>query len=97
MAHLGAAVQTQDFEARGVDERTRYQLRSATYGTDAAHRPWRAWTRKSAPGTRKLDDYAAAKAQAHDPAEMQALRERLFTPQEQLRLEAALALRQSQR
>lgn len=35
--------------------------------------------------------------QAHDPGQMQALRERLFTPQEQLRLEAALALRQSQR
>ena len=49
----------------------------------------RAWNQK-------LDDYAAAKAQAHDPGQMQALRERLFTPQEQLRLEAALALRQSQ-
>ena len=96
VAHLGAAVQTQDFEARGVDDRTRYQLRSATYGTDAAQalarldHEERAWNQK-------LDDYAAAKAQAHDPGQMQALRERLFTPQEQLRLEAALALRQSQR
>ena len=36
VAHLGAAVQAQDFEARGVDDRTRYQLRSTTYGTDAA-------------------------------------------------------------
>lgn len=95
VAHLGAAVQTQDFEARGVDDRTRYQLRSATYGTDAAQalarldHEERAWNQK-------LDDYAAAKAQAHDPGQMQALRERLFTPQEQLRLEAALALRQSQ-
>lgn len=94
MAHLGAAAQTQDFEARSVDERTRYQLRSATYGTDAAQalarldHEERAWNQK-------LDDYAAAKA--HDPGQMQALRERLFTPQEQLRLEAALALRQSQR
>lgn len=94
VAHLGAAVQTQDFEARGVDDRTRYQLRSATYGTDAAKalarldHEERAWNQK-------LDDYAAAKA--HDPGQMQALRERLFTPQEQLRLEAALALRQSQR
>lgn len=96
MAHLGAAAQTQDFEARSVDERTRYQLRSATYGTNAAQalarldQEERAWNQK-------LDDYAAAKAQAHDPSQMQALRERLFTPQEQLRLEAALALRQSQR
>ena len=96
MAHLGAAVQTQDFEARGVDDRTRYQLRSTTYGTDAAQalarldQEERAWNQK-------LDDYAAAKAQAHDPGQMQALRERLFTPQEQLRLEAALTLRQSQR
>ena len=94
VAHLGAAVQAQDFETRGVDERTRYQLRSATYGTDAAQalarldHEERAWNQK-------LDDYAAAKA--HDPGQMQALRERLFTPQEQLRLEAALALRQSQR
>lgn len=96
VAHLGAAAQTQDFETRGVDERTRYQLRSATYGTDAAQalarldHEERAWNQK-------LDDYAAAMAQAHDPSQMQALRERLFTPQEQLRLEAALALRQSQR
>lgn len=96
VAHLGAAAQTQDFETRGVDDRTRYQLRSATYGTDAAQalarldQEERAWNQK-------LDDYAAAKAQAHDPGQMQALRERLFTPQEQLRLEAALALRQSQR
>ena len=96
VAHLGAAVQTQGFEARGVDDRTRYQLRSATYGTDAAQalarldQEERAWNQK-------LDDYAAAMAQAHDPGQMQALRERLFTPQEQLRLEAALALRQSQR
>ena len=96
VAHLGAAVQTQDFEARGVDDRTRYQLRSTTYGTDAAQalarldHEERVWNQK-------LDDYAAAKAQAHDPGQMQALRERLFTPQEQLRLEAALALRQSQR
>ena len=56
MAHLGAAVQTQDFEARGVDDRTRYQLRSATYGTDAAQalarldQEERAWNQK-------LDDY----------------------------------------
>ena len=50
-AHLGAAVQTQDFEARGVDDRTRYQLRSAT-PAPTPHRPWRAWTRKSAPGTK---------------------------------------------
>ena len=95
VAHLGAAAQTQDFETRGVDDRTRYQLRSTTYGTDAAQalarldQEERAWNQK-------LDDYAAAKAQAHDPGQMQALRERLFTPQEQLRLEAALALRQSQ-
>ena len=94
VAHLGAAAQTQDFETRGVDDRTRYQLRSATYGTDAAQalarldQEERAWNQK-------LDDYAAA--MAHDPGQMQALRERLFTPQEQLRLEAALALRQSQR
>lgn len=96
VAHLGAAAQTQDFETRGVDDRTRYQLRSATYGTDAAKalarldQEERAWNQK-------LDDYAAAMTQAHDPGQMQALRERLFTPQEQLRLEAALALRQSQR
>ncbi|MFX8512347.1 lipase secretion chaperone, partial [Acinetobacter baumannii] len=69
VAHLGAAVQTQDFEARGVDDRTRYQLRSATYGTDAAQalarldHEERAWNQK-------LDDYAAAKAQAHDPSQM---------------------------
>ena len=94
VAHLGAAAQTQDFETRGVDDRIRYQLRSATYGTDAAQalarldQEERAWNQK-------LDDYAAA--MAHDPGQMQALRERLFTPQEQLRLEAALALRQSQR
>ncbi|PZP56589.1 MAG: lipase chaperone, partial [Micavibrio aeruginosavorus] len=57
------SVTTQDFEARGVDDRTRYQLRSTTYGTDAAQalarldHEERAWNQK-------LDDYAAAKAQA---------------------------------
>lgn len=96
VAHLGAAAQTQDFDARGVDERTRYQLRSATYGTDAAQalarldQEERAWNQK-------LDDYHAAKGQTADPAQLQALRDQLFTPQEQMRVEAALALRQAGR
>jgi len=84
--------QTAAFNAAGTDERTRFAQRSARFGEDAAQRlaqldaqdrDWNA----------RLDDYARAQASQTDANALAQLRERSFTPQEQLRLDAALALR----
>lgn len=84
--------QTAAFNAAGTDDRTRFAQRSARFGEDAAQRlaqldaqdrDWNA----------RLDDYARAQASQTDANALAQLRERSFTPQEQLRLDAALALR----
>lgn len=84
--------QTAAFNAAGTDDHTRFAQRSARFGEDAAQRlaqldaqdrDWNA----------RLDDYARAQANQTDANALAQLRERSFTPQEQLRLDAALALR----
>ena len=84
--------QTAAFNAAGTDDRTRFTERSARFGDDAAQRlaqldaqdrDWNA----------RLDDYARAQASQTDATGLARLRDSSFTPQEQLRLEAALALR----
>jgi lipase chaperone LimK len=93
--HMAVARQTQDFDAQGIDERARYATRSAQYGDEAAHalaqldRDEKNWQGR-------LDQYRQAQAQTRDAAALQQVRGQLFTPEEQLRLPAALALRQQQ-
>lgn len=92
LVQIEVAAQTEDFNARGVDTRSRYAERSKRYGDDAARRlaqtdvedqQWNA----------RLDDYAQMLAAHVSPEQLAQWRARNFTQQEQLRLDAALALR----
>jgi lipase chaperone LimK len=92
VAHEGVAQQTAAFNAQGVDERTRYTQRSAQYGPEAAQRLARL-DREQGDWNARLDQYQQALASTQDPARLQPLRAQLFSPEEQLRLDAALAAR----
>jgi len=92
VAHEGVAQQTAAFNAQGVDERTRHAQRSAQYGPEAAQRLAQL-DREQGDWNARLDQYQQALASTQDPARLQPLRAQLFSPEEQLRLDAALAAR----
>jgi len=92
VAHLGVAAQTAAFDARGVGERERYTQRQAQYG-EAAAQQLAQLDRQEQDWQRRLDDYAGAQARKMQPADLQQLRQQLFSAEEQLRIEAALAVR----
>lgn len=92
VAHVGVAEQTAAFNAQAVDERTRHAQRSAQYGEEAAQRLAQL-DRQESEWQSRLDQYQQARDASPDPARLQQLRAQLFSPQEQLRLDAALALR----
>ncbi|WCM89134.1 lipase secretion chaperone [Acidovorax sp. NCPPB 3576] len=91
-AHVGVARQTAAFDAQGMDATARFTARSAQYGAEAAQRlaqvdlQDRQWQGR-------LDQYQAAMGAGTSAAGLAQLRSELFTPQEQLRLDGALALR----
>ena len=91
-SHINVASQTAGFDAQGTTANERHAQRRAQYGDDAAtqlgqldreERDWQA----------RLGDYAAAQARKASPEQLQLLRQQLFSQQEQLRVEAALAAR----
>ena len=90
VAQVAVAAQTTAFEAAGVGDPDRYAQRRAQYG-DAAAAQLAQLDREERDWQSRLDAYAAGKAA--NPGAEQVLREQLFSPQEQLRIEAALALR----
>ncbi|PVY58085.1 MULTISPECIES: lipase secretion chaperone [unclassified Simplicispira] len=92
VAHEGVAQQTAAFNAQGVDERTRHAQRSAEYGPEAAQRLAQL-DREQGDWNARLDQYQQAMASTQDPTRLAPLRSRLFSPEEQLRVEAALAAR----
>lgn len=92
VAHEGVAQQTAAFNAQGVDERTRHAQRSADYGPQAALRLAQL-DRENSDWNSRLDQYQQALAHAQDAASLEPLRSRLFSSEEQLRVEAALAAR----
>lgn len=92
VAHVGVAEQTAHFNAQGTDSATRYAQRSTAYGAQAADRLAQL-DREERDWNTKLDQYQQALQQGADSQRTQQLRGQLFTPEEQLRLEAALALR----
>lgn len=92
MAHEAVAAQTAAFDTAAVGEHERYRQRSASLGAAAAQR-LAELDREEADWQARLARYSAAQS-AHMPADqLEALRQQLFTPQEQLRLDGALALR----
>jgi lipase chaperone LimK len=90
--HLNAAAQTAAFNAQNTDERTRHAARSAQYGETAAH-AMAQLDREEQHWQQRLDQYSQAQTQQGDGAALQQLRQQLFSPEEQQRIEAALALR----
>lgn len=92
VAHVGVAQQTAAFHAQGVDDTTRHALRSAQHGEEAARRLARL-DLEERDWNARLDRYQQAQRSTPDAARLQQLRTQLFSPEEQLRIEAALALR----
>ncbi|MDP2771740.1 MAG: lipase secretion chaperone [Giesbergeria sp.] len=92
VAHEGVAQQTATFNAQGVDERTRHAQRSAQYGPEAAQRLAQL-DREQGDWNARLDQYQQAVASTQDPTRLASLRSQLFSSEEQLRVEAALAVR----
>ena len=90
--HMTAAAQTAAFNASNADERTRYAARSAQYGPAAAQ-AMAQLDREEQHWNQRLDQYSQARAQQGEGPGLQQLRQQLFSPEEQQRIDAALALR----
>lgn len=90
--HQAVAAESAAFDAQGMGEHERYQRRRAAYG-DAAARQLAQLDREEAHWQGRLAQYAAARSGSAGPQQLEALRQQLFTPEEQMRLDAALALR----
>ena len=86
-AQLGVAEQTAALEARGASPQERFAERSQQYGYEAAQR-LATLDRQEQDWQSRLSHYAAA-----DEATRAQLQAQLFTPQEALRLQAALEVR----
>ncbi len=90
------ASQTARFDAEGTDERSRWSARSAQFGEGAATR-LAALDAQDREWNQRLDVYLRAQqAQAGDEA-LRQLRAQIFSPEESLRLNAALAIRSADR
>lgn len=96
MQGQAAVEQTAAYEAQGTDTGRRFNERKAQWGTAAAERLAQLDDEQAAWNAR-LDRYADAERRQQagqlSASELAALRSQLFTPQEQLRLSGALALR----
>jgi lipase chaperone LimK len=93
LAHEAVAAQTADFESQHASPQERYAQRRAQHGDDAALQLAQLDTEERDWQTR-LDQYASAKASSASPAQLEQLERQLFSANEQLRLEAALTIRQ---
>ena len=91
-AHINVASQTAGFDAQGTTANERYAQRRAQYGDIAATRLGQL-DREESDWQARLNDYAGAQARKASPEQLQLLRQQLFSQQEQLRVEAALAAR----
>ncbi|SDE28560.1 Lipase chaperone LimK [Paracidovorax valerianellae] len=92
VAHAGVAQQSAAFDAQGTNASTRFTARSAQYGAEAAQRLAQLDAQEQQWQLR-LGQYQAAVGSAATETRLAQLRDEIFTPQEQLRLNAALALR----
>lgn len=90
--HMAATAQTAAFNASNADERTRYAARSAQYGPAAAQ-AMAQLDREEQHWNQRLDQYSQARTQQGEGPGLLQLRQQLFSPEEQQRIDAALALR----
>lgn len=93
VAHAAVAAQTATFDAAQVSEHQRFAQRSAHYGEATAQRLAQL-DRDERDWQWRLDMYAAAAGRNPAAQDLQQLRQQLFTTEEQMRIEAALALRE---
>lgn len=102
VAHLGVQSQTAAFESAGASAPERFAQRSAQYGTEVATRLSQLDT-DNLQWQNSLDQYAQAQAGlglgGSSPTTEQSqalvqLRQKLFTPEQQLRVEAGLLVRE---
>ena len=91
-AHINVASQTAGFDAQGTTANERYAQRRAQYGNVAATQLGQL-DREEGDWQARLNGYAGAQARKASPEQLQLLRQQLFSQQEQLRVEAALAAR----
>ncbi len=91
--HVDVAAQTAAFDAQGVDPLTRQQQRATLYGQAASER-LALLDAQEAQWQSRLATYAAAQSRQAGAAELAQLRAQLFSPEEGLRVEAALRMRQ---
>ena len=89
---MAAAAQTAAFNASNADERTRYAARSAQYGPAAAQ-AMAQLDRDEQHWNQRLDQYSQARTQQGEGPGLQQLRQQPLSPEEQQRIDAALALR----
>ncbi len=92
-AHMSVAAQTAALEASGASDIERFNQRRTQYG-DAAATQLAQLDREETDWQARLNNYASAQAKKASPDQLQQLSQQLFSAQEQLRVEAALAARQ---
>lgn len=92
--HLAVAAQTESLDAQGAGDSERYRQRRAIHGDEAAQR-LATLDQETRDWQARLAQYEAARANL-GTAELDILRQRLFSAQEQMRLDGALALRAQQ-
>lgn len=92
IAHMAVATQTAAFDAQGASDLERFNQRRTGYGEAAANQLAQL-DREDRDWQSRLNDYAGAAAKPASPEALQQLRQRLFSEQEQLRVDAALAAR----
>lgn len=92
LAPQSVGEQTAAFNAQGVDAVTRQQLRATQYGQAASER-LATLDAEDAQWQARLASYAAARERQANAGELAQLRATLFTPEESLRVDAALRLR----
>ena len=95
LAHEAVAVQTAAFDSQGASAQDRHVQRREQYGDAAAQQLARLDSEEKDWQTR-LNTYADAKKNSASPAQIEQLQRQLFSAEEQLRIEAALVIRQQQ-
>lgn len=93
VAHVAVAAQTSALDAKNASDIERFAQRSAQYG-DAAATQLAQLDRENSDWQARLKEYANAQEKNASPEQLQQLRQQLFSEQEQLRIDAALAARQ---
>ena len=95
LVHEAVAAQTAAFDSQGASAQDRYAQRREQYG-DAAARQLAQFDSEEKDWQARLGNYANARKSGASPAQLEQLQKQGFSAEEQLRLGAALTIRQQQ-